>query len=412
MNLNKHYFSRKCPDFLRFQDTQFIYHLKTIAPSIQIIYVCNKVEDDPVAMEMDRFSGSDDSSCSDCSGSDNDDGNSKRDRGKLAFIKLQTAGLLDNSLTYPVTLENYHAISCTEIRNSRLKKRNSPHMERFLVLKDVLIRHFSSCVNSHLSKAVSSLLNSLKRLFDFFISDKMIRFPKSELVQTVQDIKARENSIYRDMDVRIREQWYVMIEKMLFRRLEADSIGILEAVKDLEFQPIIINDQQPDNHVIKACRLQVRDFVLMMAVNGFEQELATIQYEFERVWQENSRAIARVVDSRAQTILQNHLTVFWQRDGINFNMAALKDTWVAGLSNSVKTNLNQLYENMKFAVSGIYLNAEWKEKTAASVIRSIDPHSLTRHIVGAIRDKLTTDHQVTSKAGVLHILECAVEWPL
>ena len=380
-------------------------------PSIQFFYVCNKVEDDQDDKEMDRFSDSD---SADDDPDDDDSDDSKRDRGKLAFIKLQKARLLDQSLPYAPSVpvapsmlhraSSFHAISCKEIRSARVKKRTSVHMDRFRKLKDDLIQHFSFCVNAQLSQALSNLHNLLKRQFDFLISDRFqkMRLPKDDVIHTVRDIKAHVKKIYNDMDLKVQKHWFYKIEKMLFRRLENKSNTILGEATRLEFKPIIINDQQSENHLINECRIQVRDFVLMMAIEDFERQLAGILSEIHRIWQRDSRPVASgsinyITEPRMQAMLQNHLTLFWQRDDISFDVAALKDVWVASLSDGVRTRVNVMFENMKFAVTGIYLNAEWKKSTAAAVIRSIDPHSLALHIVCAIRDKLKAGNQVIVK---------------
>ncbi|XP_064619109.1 dual serine/threonine and tyrosine protein kinase-like isoform X2 [Lineus longissimus] len=385
---------------LRRPDVAFLYRLKRMAPNMRIIYVCNKVEEDERANKFDQPS--------DCESDDEDALNPDvgvpeytRDKGQLAFFRLQKTGIIDQEETMK-TCAHFHPISCSQLRIARRKHKatmhgdRNPYLANFRKLLACLMEYFQVCVNKHLLQATKRLLTVQKRTFDFFIADKFLNVPRIEqLPAVIKKILKEELEHYNEMKQHIDTQQMEMfniITKYLHDSVERTQI--IHDAGEIAFAPIKIGDEVHRNYVINECRKQVRDFVLMKVTKDIERKIRNVKDAISRKFGESFQLnvmqlqdIGPISDILQEQLDGNYMLTFDSGSPVDIAI----DTGV------VKEGIGQralnAFENVKANMRGIYLDGAWKEDTAKAVLRSVDATKLAASICSRIHLQVNKGHE-------------------
>ncbi|XP_074643545.1 uncharacterized protein LOC141900522 isoform X2 [Tubulanus polymorphus] len=354
------------------KDLGFITAVKTRCPGIEIIYVCNKVEEDRRATTMDTPDDEDEEtfvkSLHD------------RDKASLVYKKLYSARLVNKNVHDYKQSEELFGISCEMIEKAQRCDKQDEYEEYIYQYQRLLKRigeQYSKCFKDALSTVATRLNMIQKRVFDYCLNDKVLieirAMGADDFKEKLAQLKASV-TIDPDKDLKNLE----CSKDDLVRGMECRIDNMLERLRD-DVRQLELGNNIDDNRKI------ILDFVLMRVLSKWQAPLVKIVDVAVCCLTKTLEDILEMAkpfdDFISESICLDSLISLSKTDfsrivrcelkelGKKFKIKAMKEDFVCLFGKTLKKD-----------------SVHWKCSTAEIMLKSIDTKALIERLLVGLKD--------------------------
>ena len=334
-----------------------------------------------------------------------------REKGQLSYGRLVDNGLLDRGVALE-DCEVYHGISTKEVRKARREKKTNQYTVEFEKMKNKLLTFATKSLHAYLGTATARLSAVQKRVFGFFLSHDSRRDDPKRLEALLEQLKSKEWEYLNRVENYLKEE-ELKLARIIENEIKKDRDTILKGAENLEFERIVIGDVIGRNEVVKQCRRQIKQHVMMRVVN-------TALRKGNDTISTSTRAARRTVDEIFEQVQNksSHMernVIMQLRQCMRFGYGASSHQYPVEFDYSLMSagykyvdKAVNLVKDLASIVTGTAINSEWKRAVAEDVLDNLDHAEVARRILRGISMDLEEGHEVFMKN--LQIIRAACEF--
>ncbi|XP_070553789.1 dual serine/threonine and tyrosine protein kinase-like [Ptychodera flava] len=412
---------------LRSSDMASIQFFKEKCLDTRIVYVCNKVDVDTRAKEMDR--GSDEES-------DEEDAPTvarSTNMGVRVRGELSDCCLLDERSSKEV----YHAISVREVRKARRQSQSNPeegdlgsneYIRNFETFKEDVMLFLRAHFNKLVLKAIEKLEECHSRCFYSFSSKQRgIEEEGMEMTKALEDASSSEERLFEQLveAVDSKTDRIKAIVSGAVTLIEEDTMNM---AKRLKLQKVIAYDhflkcpditEQFEKHILEdqkfsklhAFCYEIRNYIVNKVFRKVEEDLESLLENdvASAVWP----FIIETMDVLDNPTLKRNLDTAYQffgaettqcRDQTRKSLAGLVFSLLRAVKSALSTALQRTYAVLPMVgtarmfyedyVGQRRLNNDQKQDVARHLISKLDTNEIALSIVSSCREAMSHNHRL------------------